>query len=54
MTTILLYIFLGFALGSLAALALLISLDFVIRRRHGLHTEDQVDAALAAYRGGAR
>ena len=54
MTTILLYLSLGFTMGSLATLALLISLDWHIRRKHGLRNEADVDAALATYRGGAR
>ena len=51
--TFALWLLLAFFAGSLAMLGLFVLADWHIRRRHHLVTEDQVDAALSAYRGGA-
>ena len=52
-TILILLLTLAYLAGVLTFGTLFCLADWHIRRRHGLHTEDQVDAALAAYRGGA-
>ena len=52
--TFALWLLLAFFAGSLAMLFFFVLADWHIRRKHGLRTEADVDAALSAYRGGAR